>query len=782
MEASRLPAGPGEPGRICLVTAELAYLHRNGGIGTANWHLALALAEAGLGVHILYAGQLPDADTLQQTRQRLQQAGVGLTCLQQRRRPKWLGDYPHPNWHVGQSEWVAHILGQLHQEHHFDLIEFPELGALGFRALQARRAGLAFTSATMLVKLHSSNQWCREANLRWMHASVEMLLDYCERYSFDRADVQLAPCRYMLDYVASISWPVRPQAQVIPYIYPRPIGFAPPPAAAGPTEVVFFGRLETRKGLELFLQAARQLDPWTPITFLGSILPLTGGVGAVDYIHQQLGKRPCRVLPNLNQEQAIRYLISRPCLAVIPSLIDNYPNTLIECVTHRIPFVATRVGGIPEMVPDPELNRRLLCDSTPDDLLHAIRAYLDAGQEERLQIHERLAGMVDIERHNRQVVQGYQQILDQHRQNKALPAPRSAPLVTVAIAGTSAEGWTETLESLQGQTHERLEILLLDGPALASVDPMQRRAWQQREPRLRCVQHDQRSLVAQWQEALQEARGEFFLPLSAGTIALPRLVEKLLRGLQGDDLLAGLIAQAPCYDSARERAREQWLQLDRPTGGSRLLACLENVFGLAPALYRTQVLQGIGGFDADAPGGPAGWGLAVKLLHHGYPVDVAPEVLAQVRISRDVARRMTDLVQLHRYLLEQYVSTWTLTPQETAVLWSALCGTHQTIVTQARKLGRLEQLRLGMRGVSLRLRRLIPEPGRRWLRRSLRRLQGWWQQATGTSEPWRHPVPASLNPQAEPRVIPLRRTDCQSVQQPTGNPHFTSSIRESTDA
>ncbi len=785
----------GEAGRICLVTAELAYLHRNGGIGTATWHLALALAEAGYSVHVLDTGEVPDAATLHQTRQRLLRAGVGLTMLQQRRRASWMERFPHDHPQVALSEWVAQVLGQLHQEHRFDLIEFPELNALGFRVLQARRTGLGFAGPALLVKLHSSNQWCREANRRWMHSGNELILDYCERYCFEQADFQLAPCRYMLDYADSVGWPVRDQARVVPYVYPRPLGFPAAEVLAersshGPdvrSEVVYFGRLETRKGLELFLQAARQLDPLTPITFLGSLLPLTGGVNPVKHVQQQLGGRAFQLHPDLNQEQALRYLLSRPCLAVIPSLIDNYPNTVIECVTHRIPFVATRVGGIPEIITDPELDRRLLCEPTAEDLLHTIRGYL-ASPGDRRELLDRLGRMVDVEAHNRQVVAAYDQILEEWRERQkdvrsvAVSSPKR-PLVTVAVAGSSPVGLAETLESLRGQTHDRLEVLVLDGPALVLVGAAQRGEWLQHDNRLRWVDHDQTSEAGQWQEALQEARGEFFLPLVAGTLASSRLIEKLVRGLRANDLLAGLTCQTLGYHDVGQLTREEWVQSDRPTGGSRVLACLENVFGEGPSLYRTAILRTVGGFDQDAPAGPVGWGLAVKLLQHGYPVDILPELLARVCVSHDNSRRMTERYQMHRHLLERCASTWTLAPTETVLLWSAVSGMHQTIQAHAKCLGRVEKLRRLIRRVGRWLGGLLPESGQRWLGRALRGAGHCWRWATGKAEPWRQPIaldpssqraagfipaeqPAGINPAARLTEARIEKEQGCSMQRP----------------
>src|SRR5579863_561707 len=49
---------PSAPQRVCLITTEFHGLFRNGGIGTANTGLALALAEAGFEVTVAFA----DAD------------------------------------------------------------------------------------------------------------------------------------------------------------------------------------------------------------------------------------------------------------------------------------------------------------------------------------------------------------------------------------------------------------------------------------------------------------------------------------------------------------------------------------------------------------------------------------------------------------------------------------------------------------------------------------------------------------------------------------------------
>src|SRR5205085_8469886 len=116
-------------------------------------------------VHGLYAGEVSGPDERAGGRASLERAGVGFS---------WLGDFTppplsrassvHPNEDVDRSERVRLLLEELHREYHFGLIEFAEWGGLGFRAIQARRAGIAFHDVPLLVKLHSSTQWMREGN------------------------------------------------------------------------------------------------------------------------------------------------------------------------------------------------------------------------------------------------------------------------------------------------------------------------------------------------------------------------------------------------------------------------------------------------------------------------------------------------------------------------------------------------------------------------------------------------------------------------------------------
>ena len=355
------------------------------------------------------------------------------------------------------SDRVRYALAQLHRRRPLGLVEFADFLAAGYRAVQAKRMGLrsegvGFDDVRLAVRLHGSSRWGREGGMQWMDHPDDPRLDFCERYAFEHADVQLSPSQYMLDYARGIGWAVRDDARIVPYVYPEgrvtepADGAAQPPAPAGPTEVVFFGRLETRKGLDVFLEAVRRLDADVPVTFLGRETVLPNRVPAAQWIAHVLPGRRVSLVTDLNQEQALRYLSAGNRLAVIPSLVDNVPFTVIECATLGIPFIASDVGSIPELVPDEELRSAVLFRPDAADLTRRLTAWLGTDPETRKQWSERIKTLADPAAHNAAVAEAYRRLTPSRAAtpaDAAVPADAAATERASVHAGVAEEAVTQ---------------------------------------------------------------------------------------------------------------------------------------------------------------------------------------------------------------------------------------------------------------------------------------------------------------------------------------------------
>src|SRR5262249_49316432 len=82
---------------------------------------------------------------------------------------------------------------------------------------------------------------------------------------------------------------------------------------------------------------------------------------------------------DLDQQEALARLSRPGTLAVMPSLADNSPNTVYECIERGIPFIASGVGGTGELV-TPDDRSRVLFEPTAEGVRSALeRAFTDEG-------------------------------------------------------------------------------------------------------------------------------------------------------------------------------------------------------------------------------------------------------------------------------------------------------------------------------------------------------------------------------------------------------------------
>src|SRR5262249_13222994 len=148
-----------------------------------------------------------------------------------------------------------------------------------------------------------------------------------------------------------------------------------------PRELVFFGRLEFRKGLNIFIDALEELDTEMPVAFLGKDTSLPSGEMATQFIARKLAGRQFKIVTDYNRDQALHYLADDDRLAIIASNSETFGFTVAECAVNGLPFIATNVGGVPEVTNDQQINDQILFKPNARDLTCRIREYLQAGPQ-----------------------------------------------------------------------------------------------------------------------------------------------------------------------------------------------------------------------------------------------------------------------------------------------------------------------------------------------------------------------------------------------------------------
>jgi len=133
-------------------------------------------------------------------------------------------------------------------------------------------------------------------------------------------------------------------------------------------------------------------------------------------------------------------------------------------------------------------------------------------------------------------------------------------LVSVLLPVRDAEAYLhEALRSLAEQTHEDLEVIVVDdGSRDASGDIA--RDWALRDPRFRVVEQEPSGFVAASQRACAEAHGRYVAAMGADDVARPRRLEVQLGALEAEglDACGGGVAYFPDPTDGLRRY-ERWV-------------------------------------------------------------------------------------------------------------------------------------------------------------------------------------------------------------------------------
>lgn len=345
--------------RVTVIASELLGRAGTGGAGTADSLLAVALARRGHDVELLIASGRDIGELNTTWRDRYESAGVNVRVLEPLSgvRPK----------HLAPTFEVQNAL----RERLPEVVVVNDWRGLGYAALRTRQLGLGFVDTAFVASCHGPGRVLAEFAQKVPDTLARFAEEITERASIELADAVVSPSEWLLGWMRAHDWPVPASAQVIPYIRQGVAldeNVARAPTGKRIRRLAFFGQLREGKGVRIFLDALEHLNP-VEVVFLGA--------ESQRWTREKILSRvaAARVEIGLTREAALTNLMEPGTLAVMPSLLDNSPNTVSECLEHGIPFVSTNTGGIPELVAEDD-HDRVLCATTSDALAVALKRAL----------------------------------------------------------------------------------------------------------------------------------------------------------------------------------------------------------------------------------------------------------------------------------------------------------------------------------------------------------------------------------------------------------------------
>jgi len=475
--------------RVAIVTEEIIGPVRNGGIASTYYHLAKGLAAQGHEVHVLFLkGPVVQDETPEFWVRTYAEFGVTLHYLEISAAPMW-GAAP-----IWQRRYAS-AYAWLRDQETFDVVHTSEWRGGLVYALMAKRLGLAFRDTLFLVKTSSPYVWNRHYQMQPITQTNLVAAAYAEQKCVELADVVIGGSAHLISFMDRIGYRlpdanVFVQPNIVDFSHVRVVDQRPGPArqhgdVVKSRDLVFFGRLEARKGIELFCGAVDLLHERgeipSSVTFLGKWgagLPAQGGLSPEAYVQEkaQTWECPVTAVTDRNQAEALSLLCERDVVAVMPSLIENSSMAVYEALEQRVPFIATAVGGTPELIAE-EDHDACLVEPSPQALADQLERALRDGQviarprfsnDENLQVwygfHAHVAAM--IEEHGR--TRAVARLADRVDR----PGPRVDTLSYVALV-RRGESLVDLVKAFHGDTPDEVILGYNDAGVRAEIERAQ---------------------------------------------------------------------------------------------------------------------------------------------------------------------------------------------------------------------------------------------------------------------------------------------------------------------
>lgn len=423
--------------------------------------------------------------------------------------------------------------------------------------------------------------------------------------------------------------------------------------------IVFFGRLEERKGLCTFVQAIQglqdELRRTIKVIFMGKVVPLYSAklkhLNSEEYLKRELeGVVNYEIISNFYSQQAIQYIRDLgSAIVCLTSPQENFPNTALEMGQLPVTLVVSDTGGFRETL---QLVQRQDClywfqpkdeESLQEQLESAIVSYPS---------HPQVAEKSTLENVNRKLLEEKINYIETAFQ-QAKPFEKTTVKVTIGvISHQQGKYLIDCLSSLEMQTYPHIEIIVIDDH---SKDKNSQELFNHASsvyPHYQFISHSHRKGIGKIRnEILSTATGEYFLFFSPQVTFYPQTVEKFIETAVNNEADIVTCAQ-------KEVGKEE--KIISYSGGTLPTMMHKNVYGGECCLFSRQILKKFGHTE-DKAITTQNWEILTAAVVTGKKIIYYPYPLYEYHPNENSIAEIDDSA---KYSLRQYLgkispSEWT---------------------------------------------------------------------------------------------------------------------------
>lgn len=192
-----------------------------------------------------------------------------------------------------------------------------------------------------LLMAGAENGWLNKSFLRkWYERVVER--------EIGRPDLVISPSQFLADFYRERGMFTGSRVEVLPNPLPPRDNIAPRERVPGSTRFLFVGQLEESKGIKILFEAFDELGE-------GFELHVAGEGALSDFVAARAARDSRVRYHGFVSFDHVLDLLKISDAAVVPSTCyENSPTVIYESFLVGVPVIASRIGGIPELVQDGE--------------------------------------------------------------------------------------------------------------------------------------------------------------------------------------------------------------------------------------------------------------------------------------------------------------------------------------------------------------------------------------------------------------------------------------------
>ncbi len=288
-------------------------------------------------------------------------------------------------YEILQSWWLNQKIKELHKERPFDIIQYPSYMSVGF--FRNRKIPSVLRISSIIKLWHQADEYnCEALQLKQIY--------WLENFVFRHANQIFGPCEMINKTAEQIS---NKKVKLIETPFYNEI-LANDETIVNQIKIstnnnpylLYFGTIAVYKGLLEISEVIQNILSQFPdlyFVFIGKSSDYKG-ISMIELIKKQAGNHADHtIFLNPIKHEQLYPIINASLAVVLPSRVDNLPNTAIEAMALGKVVIGTYEGGFQQFIEDGK-SGFLFQNSKPETLFEKIKQTMQLSDSQKNEIEE----------------------------------------------------------------------------------------------------------------------------------------------------------------------------------------------------------------------------------------------------------------------------------------------------------------------------------------------------------------------------------------------------------